>query len=147
MPSCTPRQTQISLITWTGWVVHWTGLDSVQWWLSVSCIREIFAINAFISLTMILIQQSDALPDEMLVLLSCTGSKNMNAIVSMTLFTQFWYWNPLAHCTCLAFVPTAIICFTPAKSFTLSIRDMVPALSSTLAPFATISMKMLSSAL
>ncbi len=30
--------------------------------------------------------------DEMLGLLSCTGSKNMNAIVGMTLFTQFWYW-------------------------------------------------------
>ena len=33
----------------------------------------------------------------------------MNAIVGMTLFTQFWYWYPLAHCACLAFVPTAII--------------------------------------
>ncbi len=143
MPSCTPRQTWISLITWTGWVAHQTGLDSVWWQLSVSCIREIFTINAFISLTMILIQQSDALPDEMLVLLSCTGSKNMNAVVSMTLFTQFWYWNPLAHCTCLAFVPTAIICVTPAKSFPLSIRDMGPSLTSTHPLFAKISMKIL----
>src|SRR5258708_38546204 len=114
MPSCTPRQTQISLITWTGWVAHQTGLDSVRWWLSVSCIREIFAINAFISLTMILIQQSDALPDEMLVLLSCTGSKNMNAVVSMTLFTQFWYWCPL-H--------IAPGCDHPTKSFPLSITE------------------------
>ena len=28
-------------------------------------------------------------------LLSHAGSKNMNAIVSMTLFNQFWYWYPL----------------------------------------------------
>ena len=37
------------------------------------------------------------------------GSKNMNAIVGMAMFCQFWYWYPLAHCACLAFEPTAII--------------------------------------
>lgn len=37
------------------------------------------------------------------------GSKSMQAIVGMTLFTQFWYWFPLAHCVSLAFEPTAVI--------------------------------------
>lgn len=39
------------------------------------------------------------------------GSSNnsMTAIVGMTLFTQFWYWFPLAHFVSLAFTPTAII--------------------------------------
>ncbi|KAF9244603.1 26S proteasome regulatory complex non-ATPase subcomplex Rpn2 Psmd1 subunit [Melanogaster broomeanus] len=40
---------------------------------------------------------------------SRAGSRNTNAIVGMTLFCQFWYWYPLAHCACLAFEPTAII--------------------------------------
>ncbi|KAG2150103.1 26S proteasome regulatory complex non-ATPase subcomplex Rpn2 Psmd1 subunit [Suillus cothurnatus] len=40
---------------------------------------------------------------------SRAGSKNTNAIVGMTMFCQFWYWYPLAHCACLAFEPTAII--------------------------------------
>jgi len=38
-----------------------------------------------------------------------SGSNNMAAIVGMALFTQFWYWFPLAHCLSLAFTPTAII--------------------------------------
>lgn len=38
-----------------------------------------------------------------------SGSSNMPAIVGMTLFTQFWYWFPLAHAACLAFTPTAFI--------------------------------------
>ncbi|KIJ68554.1 hypothetical protein HYDPIDRAFT_146808 [Hydnomerulius pinastri MD-312] len=40
---------------------------------------------------------------------SRAGSRNTSAIVGMTLFCQFWYWYPLAHCACLAFEPTAII--------------------------------------
>ncbi|KAF8647902.1 hypothetical protein AX16_006434 [Volvariella volvacea WC 439] len=40
---------------------------------------------------------------------SRAGSKNTSAIVGMVLFCQFWYWYPLAHCACLAFVPTGII--------------------------------------
>jgi 26S proteasome regulatory subunit N2 len=43
---------------------------------------------------------------------SRSGSRNMSAIVGMALFTQFWYWYPLAHCACLAFQPTAIIGLT-----------------------------------
>ena len=38
-----------------------------------------------------------------------SGSSNMSAIVGMALFTQFWYWFPLAHCASMAFAPTAII--------------------------------------
>ncbi|KAM0786612.1 hypothetical protein ACM66B_002066 [Microbotryomycetes sp. NB124-2] len=38
-----------------------------------------------------------------------SGSSNMPAIVGMALFTQFWYWFPLAHMLSLAFTPTAII--------------------------------------
>src|SRR5260221_12638239 len=83
----------------------------------------------------------------LLVPLSSAGSKNMNAIVSMTLFTWLWYWNPLAHCPCSAFVHTAIICVTvwyyPAKSFPLSIRDAWPLLTSTCALFTKISTKVL----
>ncbi|KAI6153672.1 26S proteasome regulatory complex non-ATPase subcomplex Rpn2 Psmd1 subunit [Pisolithus tinctorius] len=40
---------------------------------------------------------------------SRAGTRNTSAIVGMTLFCQFWYWYPLAHCACLAFEPTAII--------------------------------------
>lgn len=38
-----------------------------------------------------------------------SGSSNMPAIVGMALFTQFWYWFPLAHLLSLSFTPTAII--------------------------------------
>lgn len=38
-----------------------------------------------------------------------SSNNNMTAIVGMTLFTQFWYWFPLAHFVSLAFTPTAII--------------------------------------
>ncbi|KAM0750672.1 26S proteasome regulatory complex, non-ATPase subcomplex, Rpn2/Psmd1 subunit [Meredithblackwellia eburnea MCA 4105] len=38
-----------------------------------------------------------------------SGSPNMPAVVGMVLFTQFWYWFPLAHLLSLAFTPTAII--------------------------------------
>ena len=37
------------------------------------------------------------------------GTLNMNAIVGMTLFVQFWYWFPLAHGLGLAMSPTAVI--------------------------------------
>ena len=37
------------------------------------------------------------------------GTLNMNAIVGMTLFVQFWYWYPLAHGLGLALSPTAVI--------------------------------------
>lgn len=37
------------------------------------------------------------------------GTPNMKAIVGMTLFSQFWYWFPLAHCLSLSFQPTGII--------------------------------------
>lgn len=43
---------------------------------------------------------------------SRAGSKNTSAIVGMTLFCQFWYWYPLAHCACLAFEPTGVIGLT-----------------------------------
>lgn len=37
------------------------------------------------------------------------GTPNMKSIVGMTLFTQFWYWFPLAHALSLSFTPTAVI--------------------------------------
>lgn len=37
------------------------------------------------------------------------GLKNLNAVVGMALFCQFWYWFPLAHCLSLGFAPTALI--------------------------------------
>jgi 26S proteasome regulatory subunit N2 len=40
---------------------------------------------------------------------SRTGHKNISAIVGLAVFTQFWYWYPLAHFISLSFTPTAII--------------------------------------
>lgn len=37
------------------------------------------------------------------------GSNNMMGIVGLALFTQFWYWFPMAHFASLAFGPTALI--------------------------------------
>jgi 26S proteasome regulatory subunit N2 len=37
------------------------------------------------------------------------GCTNMPAIVGMALFTQFWFWFPMAHFISLAFKPTTII--------------------------------------
>ncbi|WFD02908.1 proteasome regulatory particle base subunit [Malassezia obtusa] len=42
------------------------------------------------------------------------GSINTPAIVGMALFTQYWYWFPMAHFAALAFTPTAIIGLTRA---------------------------------
>lgn len=38
-----------------------------------------------------------------------TGHKNMQAIVGLAMFLQYWYWYPLIHFISLAFTPTAII--------------------------------------
>jgi len=43
---------------------------------------------------------------------SGAGHKNTTAIVGLALFTQFWYWHPLAHFLSLSFTPTAIIGLT-----------------------------------
>lgn len=40
---------------------------------------------------------------------SPSGSNNMQAIVGMAIFTQFWFWFPLAHFLSLSFTPTALI--------------------------------------
>lgn len=44
-----------------------------------------------------------------LSLQSRTGHTNLQAVVGMLVFTQYWYWFPLAHCLSLAFSPTCII--------------------------------------
>lgn len=33
----------------------------------------------------------------------------MLAVVGALVFTQYWYWFPLAHCLALAFTPTCLI--------------------------------------
>jgi len=38
-----------------------------------------------------------------------TGNLNMPGIVGAAVFTQFWYWFPLAHFLSLSFTPTALI--------------------------------------
>jgi len=40
---------------------------------------------------------------------SRSGHKNLNAFVGLALFTQFWYWYPLANFFALALTPTAIV--------------------------------------
>ena len=40
---------------------------------------------------------------------SRTGHTNLPAVVGMLVFTQFWYWFPLAHFISLTFTPTALI--------------------------------------
>lgn len=40
---------------------------------------------------------------------SRTGHTNMLAVVGTLVFTQYWYWYPLAHCLALAFTPTCLI--------------------------------------
>lgn len=40
---------------------------------------------------------------------SRTGHTNLQAVVGMLVFTQYWYWFPLAHCLSLAFTPTCLI--------------------------------------
>lgn len=40
---------------------------------------------------------------------SASGHSNMSAIVGMAIFTQFWYWYPLAHFLSLSLTPTAFI--------------------------------------
>jgi 26S proteasome regulatory subunit N2 len=40
---------------------------------------------------------------------SRTGHTNLQAVVGTLVFTQYWYWFPLAHCLSLAFSPTCII--------------------------------------
>lgn len=40
---------------------------------------------------------------------SRTGHTNMLAVVGVLVFTQYWYWFPLAHCLALAFSPTCLI--------------------------------------
>ncbi|XP_075237027.1 regulatory particle non-ATPase 2 [Lycorma delicatula] len=44
-----------------------------------------------------------------LTLQSRTGHTNMLAVVGTLVFTQYWYWFPLAHCLALAFTPTCLI--------------------------------------
>ena len=38
-----------------------------------------------------------------------TGTLNMEAIVGMAVFTQYWYWFPFTHFLSLSFTPTSII--------------------------------------
>jgi len=40
---------------------------------------------------------------------SRSGHANMNAIVGLAVFTQFWYWYPLTYFVSLAMTPTAFI--------------------------------------
>lgn len=44
-----------------------------------------------------------------LSLQSRTGHTNLQAVVGMLAFTQYWYWFPLAHTLSLAFTPTCVI--------------------------------------
>jgi 26S proteasome regulatory subunit N2 len=37
------------------------------------------------------------------------GQTDMTAVVGLLVFTQFWYWFPLAHFLSLAFQPTSLI--------------------------------------
>ncbi|KAH6937999.1 hypothetical protein HPB50_006091 [Hyalomma asiaticum] len=45
-------------------------------------------------------------------LTSRTGHVNMAGVVGMLVFTQFWYWFPLAHFLSLALSPTCLVALT-----------------------------------
>lgn len=45
-------------------------------------------------------------------LLGRAGSVNTAAVVGMVLFSQYWYWFPMAHFAALAFTPTSVIGIT-----------------------------------
>ena len=51
------------------------------------------------------------------------GSTNAAAVVGMALFTQYWYWFPMAFFASLAFTPTAILGIT--KSLQLPALELV----------------------
>lgn len=44
-----------------------------------------------------------------LALKSRAGHRNMQAVVGLAMFLQYWYWYPLTHFVSLAFTPTAVI--------------------------------------
>jgi 26S proteasome regulatory subunit N2 len=44
-----------------------------------------------------------------LSLKSRAGHRNMQAVVGIAMFLQYWYWYPLTHFISLAFTPTAVI--------------------------------------
>lgn len=44
-----------------------------------------------------------------LALRSRAGHRNMQAVVGVAMFLQYWYWYPLTHFISLAFTPTAVI--------------------------------------
>ena len=45
----------------------------------------------------------------MVSLQSRTGHTNMDAVVGLLVFCQFWYWYPLTHFLSLAFSPACIV--------------------------------------
>lgn len=45
-------------------------------------------------------------------LTSCTGHVNMAGVVGMLVFTQFWYWFPLAHFLSLSLSPSCLVALT-----------------------------------
>ena len=40
---------------------------------------------------------------------SRTGHMNMEAVVGMLVFTQFWFWYPLTRVLSMAFTPTCLV--------------------------------------
>lgn len=63
-------------------------------------------------------------------LMSRNGNMSMPAVVGLALFTQFWYWFPMAHAAVLAFSPTAIIGVNselklPQFDFTSNVRPSI----------------------
>ena len=40
---------------------------------------------------------------------SRTGHMNMEAVVGMLVFTQFWFWYPLTLFLSMAFTPTCLV--------------------------------------
>lgn len=63
-------------------------------------------------------------------LMSSNGNMSMPAVVGLALFTQFWYWFPLAHAAVLAFSPTAVIGVNselklPQFEFTSNVRPSI----------------------
>jgi 26S proteasome regulatory subunit N2 len=49
----------------------------------------------------------------------------MLAVVGVLVFTQYWYWFPLAHCLALAFTPTCLIALNAQLKVSMPLDELL----------------------